>query len=76
MPTCRYFLQGICNRDDCPYRHVNVAVDAEICLDFARGYCSLSDSVSSSFRAIFYNHYNNNHSLLLYNRQLLHYGPT
>ena len=46
MPTCRYFLQGVCNRDDCPYRHVNVATDAEICVDFARGYCYMADSVS------------------------------
>jgi len=39
MPVCSFFLRGVCTKDDCPYLHVYVGKDAEICLDFAKGYC-------------------------------------
>jgi hypothetical protein len=40
MPACKFFLEGLCARDDCPYRHVKVNADAEICPDYLRGHCS------------------------------------
>ena len=46
MPVCSYFLKGICNIDNCPYRHVNVNVNAKLCKDFLRGFCSEGDQVS------------------------------
>jgi hypothetical protein len=45
MPTCSYFLRGVCNRDNCPYRHVNVSKTAEVCQDFVKGFCSLGEKV-------------------------------
>ena len=42
---CSYFIRGKCTRDDCPYLHVNVNRDAEICEDFVNGYCPLGDQV-------------------------------
>ena len=39
-PVCEYFLQGVCSRESCPYRHVNVGLDAGICKNFIRlGHC-------------------------------------
>lgn len=46
MPVCSFYLKGICNIDHCPYRHVNVNVNAEICKDFVRGFCEKGDQVS------------------------------
>jgi len=46
MPVCSYFLLGECTKDDCPYRHVNVNEDAEICKNFLQGYCPCADKVS------------------------------
>ena len=45
MPVCSYFLLGECTKDDCPYRHVNVSEDADVCQDFLKGYCALDDKV-------------------------------
>ena len=45
MPTCVYFLRGVCTREVCPYRHVSVGRHAEVCLDFARGYCPSGEQV-------------------------------
>lgn len=45
MPVCSFFLRGVCIREDCPYLHVCVGKDAEICLDFAKGYCSKGEDV-------------------------------
>jgi len=42
---CRFFLRRACNRDDCPYSHVNVAKDAKICLEFLKGFCAEGDLV-------------------------------
>ena len=39
MPTCKYFLEGCCVRDNCPYIHVKVNAKAGICKNFLRGYC-------------------------------------
>ena len=49
MPVCSYFLQGRCNFDSCPYRHVNVNPKAEVCKHFLKGYCSKGDQVGSNF---------------------------
>lgn len=46
MPTCSYFLRGVCNRDDCPYLHVNVSKTAKVCQDFIKGFCHLGEKVS------------------------------
>ena len=43
MPTCSFFLEGLCTRDNCPYRHVKVNPDAEVCPDFLKGYCPRRD---------------------------------
>lgn len=37
MPTCAFFLEGNCSRDDCPYPHVNVGASAQMCPHFERG---------------------------------------
>jgi len=37
MPNCKYYLEGVCSRDPCPYRHVKVSDSAEICPDFLKG---------------------------------------
>ncbi|XP_058804990.1 uncharacterized protein LOC131672064 [Phymastichus coffea] len=39
MPTCKYFLEGCCIRDRCPYLHVKVSSKSPICVEFLRGYC-------------------------------------
>lgn len=39
MPTCKYYLEGSCSRDNCPYLHVKINPKAEICRDFLEGYC-------------------------------------
>ncbi|CAI8044152.1 Zinc finger CCCH domain-containing protein 3 [Geodia barretti] len=46
LPTCRYFLRGVCTREVCPYRHVSVGRRAEVCLNFARGYCPNGEQCS------------------------------
>ncbi|KAJ4916334.1 Zinc finger C-x8-C-x5-C-x3-H type family protein [Raphanus sativus] len=43
MPDCSYFLQGLCNNEACPYRHVHVNPSAAICDGFLKGYCSDGD---------------------------------
>lgn len=45
MPTCSYFLRGVCTREVCPYLHVSVGRHAKVCLDFARGYCPNGEEV-------------------------------
>ena len=44
MPVCKYYLEGVCSRDFCPYRHVKVSDSAEICQDFLKGFCPLSEN--------------------------------
>jgi hypothetical protein len=39
MPTCKYYLEGLCSRDDCPYLHVKISPKADICRDFVEGFC-------------------------------------
>lgn len=46
MPVCKFFLQGLCVRDDCPYLHKKLNEKAQICLEFQRGFCELADKVS------------------------------
>ena len=45
MPVCSFFLRGLCTRENCPYLHVSVGRNAELCPDFIRGYCSLGEEV-------------------------------
>jgi len=45
MPTCKYFLEGCCARDDCPYTHVKVPSKNPICVEFLQGYCPQGDEV-------------------------------
>ncbi len=41
MPSCKFFLEGLCSRgEDCPYRHVKVSANADICPEYLKGYCS------------------------------------
>lgn len=46
MPTCKYFLEGLCTREDCVYLHVKISAKAEICKDFLEGYCKKAKEVS------------------------------
>src|SRR4051812_18866224 len=39
MPVCVHFLKGACSNANCPYLHVKVSDDAQICPEFARGFC-------------------------------------
>jgi len=39
MPVCHHFLRGVCTNETCPYSHVYVDPDAEVCPDFLKGYC-------------------------------------
>ena len=39
IKACRHFLRGTCNNEECPYLHVKVDSDAEICKAFKAGYC-------------------------------------
>lgn len=49
MPTCKFFLEGMCSREDCPYLHVKVNPKAEICQDFLKGYCKQAQEVINNF---------------------------
>ena len=48
MPVCSYFLRGVCTKDDCPYLHVYVGENAEVCQDFVKGFCANGDKVISN----------------------------
>lgn len=39
MPDCSFFLQGICAKRECPFRHVKLPENTPPCGFFARGYC-------------------------------------
>ena len=39
MPVCSFYLRGVCGREGCPYLHVNVGRDADVCSDFLKGHC-------------------------------------
>lgn len=45
MPVCSFFLRGVCTKEDCPYLHVSVGRDAEVCPDFIKGYCLRGEKV-------------------------------
>ena len=45
MPVCSFFLRGVCARDGCPYLHVSVGKNAEVCPDFVKGYCAKGEQV-------------------------------
>lgn len=47
MPVCKFFLQGVCVRNDCPYLHKKLSNEAELCIDFLRGFCQLAEKVCS-----------------------------
>lgn len=42
MPVCRFFLEGRCVKNDCPYLHKKVSELERICEDFLKGYCPLA----------------------------------
>ena len=48
MLTCAFFLRGICSRDNCPYLHVSVGRDANVCPDFLKGFCPKEEKVSNN----------------------------
>ena len=48
MPVCSFFLRGVCSKEDCPYLHVSVGRDAEVCPDFLKGYCTRGEKVCRS----------------------------
>ena len=39
-----FFVQGSCSTQDCPYLHVNLDQNAEVCRDFLDGYCAKGKS--------------------------------
>ena len=53
MPVCSYFLRGVCTKDACPYLHVYVGENAEICQDFVKGFCPNGDKVDYYFYCYF-----------------------
>jgi hypothetical protein len=44
MPVCYHFLRGNCTNENCPYAHVKVNRNAEVCPDFLKGYCPRGSS--------------------------------
>ena len=38
-------------RENCPYLHVSVGKDADICMDFVKGYCSKGEQVQNCSRS-------------------------
>ena len=46
MPVCSFFLRGLCSKEDCPYLHVSVGREAQLCMDFVKGYCPRGEEVS------------------------------
>ncbi|CAF4822134.1 unnamed protein product [Pieris macdunnoughi] len=44
MPTCYFYLNGICVKDNCPYLHVKLGDQASICKDFLKGYCEKGET--------------------------------
>ena len=40
MPVCKFFLEGVCVKDVCPYLHVKVSEKAKLCPDFLKGHCA------------------------------------
>jgi len=48
MPVCRLFVAGLCISSACPFSHVNLGKDAELCKTFSRvGYCEEGDACSA-----------------------------
>lgn len=45
MPTCKFYLEGMCSKEDCPYLHVKINPRAEVCLEFLKGYCKKGKEV-------------------------------
>ncbi|XP_063701222.1 zinc finger CCCH domain-containing protein 3 [Culicoides brevitarsis] len=43
MPACKYYLQGCCVNDNCPYLHHKLNENVPICPEFAKGYCELAE---------------------------------
>lgn len=52
MPVCSFFLRGKCNKDNCPYAHVRVAKNADLCKNFLLGYCPDGVKVCNSLKQI------------------------
>lgn len=47
MPTCKFYLMGICAKIDCPYLHKKLNEKTGICPDFLRGYCEKAEKVQA-----------------------------
>lgn len=45
MPTCKFYLLGMCGKNDCPYLHKKVTAKTSICIDFLKGYCERAAEV-------------------------------
>lgn len=45
MPTCKFYLLGMCSKTDCPYLHKKVNEKTEICVDFLKGFCEKAEKV-------------------------------
>lgn len=46
MPTCKFYLEGSCSREDCPYVHVRISPKADVCKDFLEGFCKKAAEVT------------------------------
>lgn len=45
MPTCKFYLLGMCNKNNCPYLHKKVSDKTDICEDFLKGFCEKAEKV-------------------------------
>lgn len=50
MPACKYFLQGCCVNDNCPYLHHKLNENAALCPEFLKGFCAAADQVSVNWK--------------------------
>jgi hypothetical protein len=39
MPACSFFQRGVCTNSKCPYLHVRVNPNADVCQKFLDGFC-------------------------------------
>lgn len=54
MPICKFYLNGLCTKDDCPYLHRKFNADTELCADFLKGYCEKAEEVWMTFFSILF----------------------
>lgn len=53
MPTCKFYLNGMCTKDNCPYLHRKFNADTEICPEFLKGYCEKAEEVWMTLFLVF-----------------------